>query len=67
MAEEVQLLRGFRDDILAPKAIGRAMLAIYEHCSPPLARWIAGRPWARKVIRNLLIHPLALVLDRTRH
>ncbi len=66
LAEEVQLLRGFRDDVLARRPMGRAMVAFYERCSPPLARWIAARPRARKAVRGLLIQPLARLLGRER-
>jgi len=62
LAKEVELLRGFRDTVLAPRAMGRALVAIYERCSPPLAEWIARRPRVRKVVRGLLIRPLAYAL-----
>jgi hypothetical protein len=66
LAEEVELLRGFRDVVLAPKAAGRALVAFYERCSPPLARWIAFRPRVRGVVRGLLIRPLARLVGRAR-
>jgi hypothetical protein len=61
-AEEVELLRGFRDDVLAPRTLGRVAVAVYERCSPPLAGWIAARPAMRKAVRGLLIRPLARML-----
>ena len=66
LAEEVELLRGFRDAVLAPRAAGRMLVALYERCSPPLARWIAFRPRARKVVLGLLIRPLARLVGRKR-
>jgi hypothetical protein len=65
-AEEVNLLRGFRDEVLAPRAIGRAAVAVYERFSPPLARWIETRPAVRKAVRGLLIRPLARMLGGKR-
>ena len=62
MAEEVRLLSGFRDDVLASTAIGRVFVALYERCSPPLARWIEGRPWACEAVRRILIRPAARIL-----
>jgi len=61
-AEEVELLRSFRDEVLAPRTMGRAAVAVYEFCSPPLARWIATQPAIRKMVRGLFIRPLALLL-----
>ena len=62
----VQALRDFRDRALKPNAPGRAFIRLYERCSPPLANWIARRPWARAATRVALTpvvlaveHPLA--------
>jgi hypothetical protein len=61
-APEVELLRGFRDEVLTPRAMGRAFVALYERCSPPLANWLASRALARKAVRGIVIHPLAWAL-----
>jgi len=66
LAAEVERLRGFRDAVLAPRPVGRAVVAFYERCSPPLARWIAPRPKVRAVVRALLVRPLARLLGRER-
>jgi hypothetical protein len=58
-APEVELLRSFRDDTLAPRVLGRVFVALYERCSPPLARWIAGHALLRKGVRSVVIRPLA--------
>jgi len=63
-APEVELLRGFRDRVLAPRAMGREIVALYERCSPPLAQSIAAHPGIRKAVRVLLIRPLAWALGR---
>ncbi len=67
LAEEVELLRGFRDEVLVENSAGRALVSLYERWSPPLARWIAPRPKVRKAVRGLLIRPLARVLGRDRN
>lgn len=66
MAPEVELLRGFRDEVLARRAMGRAFVSFYDRWSPPLAGWIAGRNLARKVVRASFIRPLAWVVARGR-
>ncbi len=40
-------LRGFRDDALAPRSAGRALLAVYDAVSPPVAATLARHPDAR--------------------
>lgn len=58
-AWEVEALRGFRDRRLAPTRLGRLAVAGYYRLSPPLARWIEGRPRVRAWVRRWLIRPLA--------
>lgn len=54
MEPEVETLRAFRDRVLLPTAPGRAFVAAYYRCSPPLAAAIAERPAWRKITRALL-------------
>ena len=63
---QVQLLRQFRDNQLLTNAPGRAFVALYYRCSPPLADFIARHPVLRSVTRTLLtpvvmavVHPAA--------
>lgn len=61
----VQVLRDFRDEVLAPNPAGRAFIGLYERFSPPLAGWIAGRPSARAAAR-LALTPVVLAVERPR-
>ncbi len=54
LAEEVQILRDFRDRYLLTNAPGRLFVAIYYRLSPPLARWIAAHDAARVAARGPL-------------
>ncbi|NTV49455.1 MAG: hypothetical protein HGA20_07405 [Geobacteraceae bacterium] len=63
---QVQQLRHFRDNYLLTNAAGRAFVALYYRCSPPLADFIAQHEFLRGVARLLLtpiviavVHPLA--------
>ncbi len=63
---QVQLLRQFRDDHLLTTAPGRAFVALYYRCSPPLADFISRHTVLRGVTRILLtpvvmavVHPAA--------
>ena len=57
----VRVLREFRDRWLLTNAPGRAFVAFYYRNSPPLARWIVARPWARALTRDLLT-PVVLTI-----
>jgi hypothetical protein len=50
----VHVLRDFRDRVLLPTAWGRRFVQWYYAHSPPLARYIATRGWARWLTRTLL-------------
>lgn len=54
MADEVQVLRDFRDQVLLTHAPGRVFVAGYERLSPPLAAFIAERPRLRATTRAML-------------
>ena len=57
----VQLLRQFRDDYLLTNAPGRAFVAFYYRCSPPLADFIARHTLLRGLTR-LLLTPLVVAV-----
>jgi hypothetical protein len=57
----VQLLRNFRDEYLLTNAPGRAFVALYYRCSPPLADYIARHPFLRGVTR-LALTPLVVAV-----
>ncbi|MBM4397609.1 MAG: hypothetical protein FJ087_18215 [Deltaproteobacteria bacterium] len=58
-AAEVEALRAFRDRVLLRTAAGRALVAAYYRLSPPLAAWIACHPAARRLVRDLVVVPVA--------
>ncbi len=59
---DVLRLRAFRDRVLARSAAGRALVALYERVSPPLADWIRPRESARRRIRRWLVSPASRLL-----
>ncbi len=66
-APETALLRAFRDQVLLVSRVGRLAVRCYYVLSPPIARWLAGHPRARALVRRLLGRPLnqvKVVLDR---
>lgn len=56
----VQVLRQFRDRYLTTNAVGRRATELYYRVSPPLARFVAARPWARGATRVMLLPAYAV-------
>ncbi|HUT35725.1 MAG TPA: CFI-box-CTERM domain-containing protein [Planctomycetota bacterium] len=56
----VAKLRRFRDQCLMTSPVGQGFVSLYYTASPPLAHWIARRPWARAATRVALT-PLVTV------
>lgn len=51
LAEEIQTLRELRDRILMRSRPGRRIVREYYRWAPPVARWLAKRPFARRFVR----------------
>jgi hypothetical protein len=56
-ALEVVRLRAFRDAVIRQHVVGRVLVRAYETVAPPIARAIAGRPFARWLIRKMVVRP----------
>ena len=54
MAEEVNTLRTFRDRHLMTNPAGRSFVRTYYTVSPPIAKFIAKRPYLRYITRQML-------------
>lgn len=65
LAEEVELLRRFRNSVLLPTRAGRLAAIAYYRLSPPVAFWLTKRPYARAATRRLLVAPLVLLVRLT--
>ena len=63
-APEVIVLQEFRDRVLVKNITGRFMIRVYNRFSPLVAEWIKYHPVIRKIVRNLLIRPIAQLLAR---
>ena len=55
MEPQVQLLREFRDRVLAGTRLGQAFISLYYEKSPPLARYIAEHDHLRLLVRWALL------------
>ncbi|MBU0507604.1 zinc ribbon domain-containing protein [bacterium] len=63
IAEDVLILRKFRDQVLLNHALGQGFVRAYYVLSPVLARWIAPRPRMRRLAR-LILHPFVILCKR---
>lgn len=57
LAEEIMVLRRFRDTVLLPSKIGRRFVNWYYQVSPPLAKFIS-RFWLLKALVRLALWPV---------
>jgi hypothetical protein len=62
-AEEINLLREFRDVVLLPSGLGTEFVSLYYEVSPPIASVISQHDSLRTAVRVGFIDPLVAILD----
>jgi len=60
MAEEIDILRGFRDEYLLTNPVGQALVDLYYRVSPPMAEFITGHPGLKPIVRAGLVPAVAM-------
>jgi len=55
MAEEVQILREFRDEYLLTNPVGQGLVEFYYKVSPPMAEFITEHPNLKPIVRAGLV------------
>ena len=60
MAEEIQILREFRDECLLTNPLGQALVEIYYRVSPPIAELISEHPSLKPIVR-LGLFPVVVI------
>ncbi|NWF77811.1 MAG: hypothetical protein HXY36_04380 [Chloroflexi bacterium] len=60
MAEEIQVLREFRDEYLLTNSLGKALVELYYRASPPIAQFITEHPSLKPIVRAGLVPAIAL-------
>jgi hypothetical protein len=60
MAEEIQILRDFRDEYLLTNPLGQALVDIYYRISPPIAEFITEHPSLKPIVRAGLLPAVAI-------
>jgi uncharacterized repeat protein (TIGR02543 family) len=64
-AEQLDVLREFRDGVLLESAAGSQFVALYYKLSPPIADFISGSSFLRTLVRELLVDPVVWVVGAT--
>ena len=64
-AEQIDVLREFRDVVLLESTVGSQFVALYYQLSPPVANFIAGNELLRTLVRELLVDPIVWVVEAT--
>jgi len=60
MAQEIQILREFRDEYLLTNPVGEALVKFYYRVSPPIAEFITEHPSLKPVVRTGLVPAVAM-------
>jgi hypothetical protein len=64
-AEEIDVLREFRDVVLLRSTVGVQFVALYYQLSPPVADFIASNELLKTLVRELLVDPIVWVVEAT--
>ena len=65
-AQQIGVLREFRDVVLLKSTSGTLFVALYYRLSPPVADFIAGNEVVRTLVRELLVSPIVWLVKATR-
>jgi uncharacterized repeat protein (TIGR02543 family) len=57
-AEQIDVLREFRDGVLLESAAGSQLVDLYYRLSPPVADIVSGSSFLRTLVRELLVDPV---------
>jgi hypothetical protein len=60
MAEEIQILREFRDEYLLTSPLGEALVELYYTVSPPMAAFVTEHPSLKPIVRAGLMPAVAI-------
>lgn len=60
MANQIQVLRDFRDEYLLTNPVGQALVSLYYNVSPPIAKFITEHPSLKPIMRAGLVPAVAM-------
>jgi hypothetical protein len=62
-AQEIDVLRDFRNEILLPNSLGSRFVSLYYRTSPPMADFIAHHNVLRTIVRKGFVTPVVAILS----
>jgi hypothetical protein len=62
-AEQIDVLREFRDVVLLKSAVGSRFVALYYQLAAPISDLIAGSDVSRAFVRKLLADPIVWIIE----
>jgi hypothetical protein len=62
-AEEIDLLREFRDVVLLPSGLGAELVSLYYKISPPIAEVISQHDFLRTAVKVGFVDPVVAILN----
>jgi len=62
-AQEIEILREFRDVALLPNSLGAELVSLYYKISPPIAEFISQHEVVRTAVRVGLVDPIVAILN----
>ena len=62
-AQQLDVLREFRDGVLLQSAVGSRLVDLYYQVSPPIADFISKDTFVRTLVRELIIDPIVWVAE----
>ena len=60
LAEDIEILREFRDEYLLTNPLGQALVDFYYRVSPPMAEFITEHPSLKPIVRAGLVPAVAM-------
>ena len=64
-AEQIDVLREFRDVVLLESTVGSQFVTLYYQLSPPVADFIVRSDFLRTLVRELLVDPVVWIVEAT--
>jgi polyhydroxybutyrate depolymerase len=64
-AEQLDVLREFRDVVLLESTVGSQLVDLYYQLSPPIADFISENILVKTLVRELLVDPIVWVVEAT--
>ena len=61
-ADEVMVLRAFRDNILKKYFLGKAFIRVYYTLSPPVAKYLSKASGLNRIVRIVFLDPLVKII-----